>query len=57
MHIGLRYKELKRNTQIPTIAATTGTGSEGRYRESEATLLEVVLFLLIIMPYHTTAKI
>ena len=57
MHIVLRSKELKRSTQIPTIAATTGTGSEGRYLESEATLLEVVLFLLIIMPYHTMAKI
>ena len=38
-------------------AATIGTGSEGRYRESEATLLEVVLFLMIIMTYHTMAKI
>ena len=57
MHIVLRSKELKRSTKIPTIAATTGTSSEGRYCKSEATPLEVVLFLLVIMPYHTVAKI
>ena len=53
----MRWRRPRLMDLSSTIAATTGTGSEGRYRESEATLLEVVLFLLIIMPYHTMAKI